>query len=403
LGGDGEVRDILVGAKATGRVGRVKLGLLDVVVDERARVDQANLLVARAAVSVLGESTVGAIVTHGNPDANGSNTVAGADFIYRNTNFLHGKSVQASAWLQGSFSDPDTIVNPRGSPLVDGNGLAYGVKLSYPNDRFNWNLGFAEFQDEFNPALGFVNRVGIRDYNGTFRHRYRPGAGVFRTVDSQIEGQIVTSSNATHTIRSGQFTFIPIILTTPILDSIEIRYVHRYEFASRRFSNLAIAAGEYHFDEARLKIGTSRNRRVRVEIESTFGSFFDGTRSRTLADVEFRPIKYLLLRAEYEFNDIRLPGSDLTSTNNDQDRDVQLHILRGRFDIFFTPEISLLSLVQFDNQSDTVGFNSRLRWIIEEGHEIFLVVNQTADTEDENNVRALQTELVAKVQWSFRF
>ena len=51
LGGDGEIRDILAGAKVTGRVGPLKLGLIDVVVDERARVDQANLFVARAAAN----------------------------------------------------------------------------------------------------------------------------------------------------------------------------------------------------------------------------------------------------------------------------------------------------------------------------------------------------------------
>ena len=33
--------------------------------------------------------------------------------------------------------------------------------------------------------------------------------------------------------------------------------------------------------------------------------------------------------------------------------------------------------VQFDNQSDTVGVNSRLNWIFSPGRELFLVVNPT--------------------------
>ncbi|MBJ21118.1 MAG: hypothetical protein CL933_17055 [Deltaproteobacteria bacterium] len=402
LGGDGEERDILVGAKATGRVGPFKIGLLDVVVDERARVDQENLLVARAAANIFGESTIGAMLTHGDPDADGENTVVGSDFVYRNSSFLGHKTFAATAWIQGSFSDPDSILNPDPeNPQVDGSGLAYGGTISYPNDRIRWDIGFREFQDEFNPALGFVNRVGIREYDGTFRYRIRPGQGPFRTVDSQLEASLVTSSNATHTIRTGQFTFIPLELTTPIQDSIQFRYEHRYEFVSTAFSTLEIGPGEYHFDEGRLRVTSSRNRRIRGEFEAAYGSFFDGTRTRVQALLEVRPIKYLRLRGEYELNDIRLPGSDLLSTDDDRDRDVQIHIARIRFDIFWTPEISILTLLQYDSASDLLGFNSRLRWIIEDGREFFIVVNHGVDARGE--VRNTETESIVKLQWTFRF
>ncbi|MEE8166010.1 MAG: hypothetical protein V3T64_10615, partial [Myxococcota bacterium] len=145
----------------------------------------------------------------------------------------------------------------------------------------------------------------------------------------------------------------------------------------------------------------SRNRRIRGSIEAAYGSFFDGTRARVKTFVELRPVKYLLLRAEYELNDIRLPGSDLLSADNDLDRDVRIHIARARFDIFFTPEISILTLVQYDSESDVLGVNSRLRWIIEDGREFFIVVNQGVDARGE--VRATRTESIVKLQWTFRF
>lgn len=403
LGDDGDVRDIIAGGKVTGRIGPVKIGLIDVVMNERARVDQTNLLVARAAANVLGESTVGAIVTHGNPDANGENTVVGADFRYKDSSFLDNKTFEASTWVQGSFSKPDSLLGeqPGDNTLVDGNGLAYGMKVEYPNDRVRWDIGFQEFQDEFNPALGFVNRVGIRQYEGTYRFRHRPESGPFRTIDHQIEGRLITSSNATNTIRSGEFSITPFVLTTPIIDSIQAKYQRRYEFVTRGFGFLEIGPGEYNFEEGSLKFSTSRNRKLRGEIEGKYGSFFDGTRAQAIADIEFRPSKHLLFRAQYEFNDIRLPGSDLFSGDNDQDRDRKIHIVRGRIDIFITADLSWLTLVQYDTASDQIGFNSRLRWIIEDGREFFLVVNQGLDATDE--VRATQTEAVAKLQWTFWF
>ena len=403
LGGDGEVRDLLAGAKVTGRVGPVKLGLIDVVMDDRARVDQTNLLVARAAANVLTESTVGAILTHGNPDANGNNTVVGADFLYKDTSFLDNKNFDATFWAQGSFSDPDSLLGeePGDNTLVDGNGLAYGMQIRYPNDRVRWEMNYQEIQDEFNPALGFVNRVGIRQYSGNYRFRQRPDDGPFRTIDHTLEGRLVTSANATHTIRSGEILVAPLTLTTPILDLIEVRYQRRYEFVSEAFSSLEIGKGEYHFDEGRLKFSTSRNRKIRGEVEAIYGSFFDGTRTKATADVEVRPSKHFLVRAEYEFNDIRLPGSDLASDDNDQDRDKMIHIVRGRIDVFLTADVSWQTLVQYDTASDQIGFNTRFRWIIEDGREVFLVVNQGLDATSE--IRATQTEAVAKLQWTFWF
>lgn len=403
LARDGDVTDILAGAKVTGRVGPVKVGLIDVVMDERARVDQTNLLVARAAASVFGESTIGAILTHGNPEADGDNTVVGADFLYKDTSFLDNKSFETSIWIQGSNSRPDSILIPDpGAPEpVDGSGLAYGLNVAYPNDRVRWDIGFREFQDEFNPALGFVNRIGIREYFGTYRFRNRPDRGPFRTIDHQVEGRLITSADATQTVRSAEFSLWPMTLTTPILDLVEFRYQQRYEFVSEGFSSLEIGPGEYNFGEGRIRFSTSRNRKLRGEIETTYGTFFDGTRTRVTAGFEYRPSKHFLIQADYELNDIRLPGSDLSSTDNDQDRDRMIHLARARFDIFLTPDISWLTLLQYDSASDQIGVNSRFRWIIEDGREFFIILNHGLDAAGE--VRSTTTEAVAKLQWTFWF
>ena len=46
--------------------------------------------------------------------------------------------------------------------LRPGSDYAYGFKLDYPNDLWNATLSWKRIGDDFNPAMGFVPRTGIR-------------------------------------------------------------------------------------------------------------------------------------------------------------------------------------------------------------------------------------------------
>jgi hypothetical protein len=100
--------------------------------------------------------------------------------------------------------------------------------------------------------------------------------------------------------------------------------------------------------------------------------------------------KHVQLGVIYRIDDIRLPdGDDL------------IHLLNTQISLLFTPDISWITLVQFDNVSDSIGINSRFRWIIEDGREFFVVLNQGFDTSD--GLEAERTEPLVKFQWTFRF
>jgi len=382
----GETEDILAGGKVTGRVGDVKLGVIDVVLAEHDRVDQQNLLVARAAVN-LGESTLGAILTNGDPEANANNTVFGADFVYRNTSFRDDKTLLGTLWVQGSHNDPDR--GPSADPeAVEGLGYAYGARLSYPNDRHSWELDARVLDDDFDPALGFANRVGIRQWSGGYRRRWRPSNPNVQTVDSRVAGLVITEQG--RQVESGDLTFRALEVRTPIDDGIRLVYNHRYEAVETPFSNFDVPIGRYHFDEGRIRLFASSNRPVGGELLVAYGSFFDGTRLQTEGIVTLRATKYVQLGLTYQYSNLRLPNGD-----------ENIHVMRARLSLFMTPDVSWVTLVQYDSVSDSIGVNSRFRWIIEDGRELFLVVNQSLDTRDE--IIATRTAPLAKLQWTFRF
>ena len=72
-------------------------------------------------------------------------------------------------------------------------------------------------------------------------------------------------------------------------------------------------------------------------------------------------------------------------------------------DAQFTPDITWSTIVQYDNVSENLGINSRLRWIIEPGNEFFVVLNQGFTRIDDTDFRSDLTEVATKVGWTFRF
>ena len=70
--------------------------------------------------------------------------------------------------------------------------------------------------------------------------------------------------------------------------------------------------------------------------------------------------------------------------------------------VTFSTAVSWNNTVQWDNVSDTIGINSRVRWEIKPGDEVFFVVNQGFDAED-GEFRSLSTALTLKVGLTLRY
>jgi hypothetical protein len=77
-------------------------------------------------------------------------------------------------------------------------------------------------------------------------------------------------------------------------------------------------------------------------------------------------------------------------------------LARVRVNFNFTPDLSRNTFAQCDDLTDAIGINSRVRWIIAPGSELFLVFNRDllADGWTVTRGRAVP---VAKRAWTFRF
>jgi hypothetical protein len=386
----GEEIPILVGTKITGRVGPINVGLLDVVTDDYTRrpvgekaekIGVRNLAVARLSVNLLEESTAGLIFTGGDPNSNDDNFVFGADVNYRTSQFRNsGRTLIARGWIQHSETSG-----------ADTGQLAWGTRLAYPNDRVNWYLIAEEVQKNFDPALGFVSRGGIRNYYAGYRFRQRPQRWL-RTIDHSLSGALVTD-NDDH-FESGQITLEPLTIANAAGDRLEFTYARVFEDLDAAFpirSNVVVPADRYSWDRYTFDVASSDGRPIGAGVIVSWGDFWGGERVDLQPSIAWRPSRYLVLTIAYERSDISLPEGDFV-----------VHLASLKADVQFSPKLSWNTFVQFDSDSDSIGINTLLRWIIAPGREFFAILNQGLSIEH-GNLRRGVTEPRAKLGWTLRF
>ena len=395
---------LLGGGRLTGRAGRFNIGFMDLQQDQNNNRDGENLAVARVSATVLEESNVGVLVTHGDPNSDQENLLVATDFNFRSSQLIENRFVSGSLWIQEDFS---------GGSYGD-RSASWGGTVSYPNDLINWKIQFKDIQQGFDPALGFVNRSDIRVYDADYRYRFRFQQSKVRTIDMLVDSS-VTTDRADH-IESAAIFFTPFRLTTQVDDSFEIQALFLYEDTTAPFfitNHVGIPPGEYQQASVVVRFMTSQHRPVNFEYTTGFGQFFDGYGARLAPLVAWRPNKYLLFSAQYDerfffglescigptFN---TPDCERGPRGNVANRNFNIRLVRLRTKIAFTPNISWSTVAQYDNLSDKVEFQTRFEWIIEPGREFFIVVGQDFDAAP-GDFRTRRTRPAATLRWTFRF
>jgi hypothetical protein len=367
LSNRGQPVDLDVGAKLTGRAGPFNIGVLGVAQDgyegRNGFVDDSELFVARVAANILEQSSIGMIVTDGNPRSNLENSVAGVDFRYRkNLDSALGRTLEGAVWYQESDTEGITARQS-----------TYGFELdSSASEGFFGKVEYEILEENYNPALGFVNRSNFERRRAFGGYRYRPrGHPWLRT--NQIFGSLQEYHNAqTGALETRNLFFRPFRVENHRGDRYSIQFQDNQEVLTEPFEisdGNVIAPGDYSFSAYSLEFDAAGERTVAPKISVGQGDFYNGTKSEAEIGVDWRPNSRWFVGASYEYNDIELP------TGNFETRLIQL-----RANIAFNVRWSWVNLVQYDNVSDTVGINSRLRWNPRAGENLYIVWNQESDS-----------------------
>jgi len=398
---DGNAEPIRLAAKLTGRAGAWNLGVLDAWTGAEEDGGERNLFVGRASRQIGEASSAGVILTAGDPLGRASRSrevgTIGVDARFRNADAFGGQLVEGAAFALASYDgaplseeeSDDEERAPAGAQADE----AFGALLSFPNDLFYASAKFLQVGENFDPALGFVRRQGIRGYATNFSYEPRPKSiGWLRQYKTSLVSE--TTTDLDNHLESADYSFWPLQIDFESGEEISFRVDREFDAPAEDFSlfdTINVPAGDYWWTDYRIGLESARKHAVVGEFDFSWGDFYNGRRTGVDVEANVALSKHFNLDFDYSWDRLSFDANE--ADGKDTELDVHRAALRGV--VNWTPDLSLINFAQYDTASENLGWQSRLQWEYRAGQSFYAVFNQ-GFRRDAGSFESEDTEAVLK-------
>ena len=386
---EGNAIPIIFGGKASGKVGSYGVGFLNVMTDKYYDADplddpidipRTNYSVMRITKDVASGSRIGMIAV--NKDELGDyNRAGGLDFEYRPNDNMDIRGLWSRTFEPGASGQND----------------AWYLGANWRRNRFRLEGSYTDINEDFNPAVGYVRRTGIRHLRAETRWTPMPQKFGIRQIWTGPEMNYILNSDNQ-------------------LEEWNISYTNWFEFdsgdyilfnARRTFENLnevfdfrdgvEIPIGDYASNAYSVRLSSSDSRPISTTLGGGIEDFYRGEVRRAYIQTTLKPNAHISLSAQYQFNQVvDLPETYFT---DGEPRPVYANLFRGRIDYSFSTELFAKLFAQWNADSNVVSTNFLINYIYRPGSDFYFVFNQTYDTNGTTKSRLLDSAVVAKVTY----
>jgi hypothetical protein len=388
---DGRPIPIRHGARLIGRINTTDVGFIQVRTGESGDLPGENFTVGRVLQNISAESTIGAIYTRRDTDGDSLpvRETFGADLSLSTSKLLGNKNFQFEAFVVGhtpsSFADTSCLMDRS----------VRGFRFNFPNQPWNAHVSYREFGINYDPAVGFVPRVGFRRLQPSIT--YNPlveRSNVFREVSWQYYFEYLMMldwrpATVNHRVRVMGLRF-------ETGDFINFSLLHNYEFLDFTFDILRdgiflIPVGSYNNRGYSIEASSAPFRRIGGVATFTKIGFWTGQQMLLEADMFMRPVVGLNMTASYMHSSVNLEQGDFKT-----------HLIRLNSSYDFSPWVSINFNIQYDNVTERLGTNSRFVWVIDPGNTFFVVHNHNWQRFTDR-FNAMETQSTVKLAYTLRF
>ena len=229
-------------------------------------------------------------------------------------------------------------------------------------------MSYRVYGTHYNPAVGFNQRNGFKRVQPSLK--YSPlfdNSKTIREIEWGVRYEYLTSLE--NLLLTENMTFTLADLKFESGDRIGAEVSRNYEFLEETFDILGdgeiiVSPDEYINWSYELGASTASFRKISGSVDYEAGGFWTGNISNLNLGLVVRPRPGINIAGAYRHTKV---------TSGNKGFDTNLFRVNLGFD--FTPDISLSSNVQFEDVSKVLGTNTRFRWIITPGTDVFFVYN----------------------------
>ena len=390
---EGQVIPIEYGARLAGQAGAYDLGFLQVRTGPAGGRPAEQFTVGRIKRNFLAQSSIGFIYTRRSTAASAGRPApvdrhtAGVDLDLFTSNFLGDKNLQMQAFYV-VHTDPR-----RGGIKGAADRASRGFRINYPNDVWQAHLSYREFGDEWDPAVGFVQRRGFRRANPVVTFAPRPGwFDSVRNLEFRVYHEHLSDLHNRLLTRETGMTLLGVVYDSG--DRFSLRRNFRFEQLDAPFDihpGVVLPIGKYDFDDWELRAESASHRRLSGRATVTAGRFWSGDRAAVELTLTARPLHGVTATAEWEHEDVELFEGRFTT-----------NLVRFLGSWHASPWVAFDGNLQYDTVTSVAGLYTRVRWILRPGRDFYFVYTENWRSTTDRFVR-LSRGATTKINYTHRF
>lgn len=351
---------VLGGARVSGKQGAFNIGFLNMQTESIPEVTPAhNFTVARLVREVGRRSSFGAMFIN----KSATSDQLGSDSFNR----TFGLDANLG------FGDHLTIFNylaKTQTPGLSGRDHAAGTDLRYDADLYSFRTAYTEVGEDFNPEVGFLERVGYRKPSyGVYYNPHPKDHPFIRRLwpHHTWQGHYRFDGEPESGFRHNHFN---VFFNNG--GSAGIAYNQNFEQLFDPFEiapGLFLPVGLYNFDNWSFSLDSDSSANLFSRVSYSWGEFYTGNIQTLNVSSGIRSGSNFLISSRYVLNNVSLPQGDFAT-----------HLGAIQFNYSFTPKSYLQALVQYNNSVDEIGANIRLAVLRTGNTGFFIVYNSRFDT-----------------------
>ncbi len=366
---------IIGGARLSGKLNdNWRLGFLNIQTDEDPdnKVPSYNNMMFALQKRVFSRSNIGFFAVNRQSFKDyefldrkeGYSRVAGVDYNLESANGVWS----GKFFLHKSFQPDDNNGN-----------LAAKAYLLFNKRKLNLSADFVYVDEEFRSDLGFIPRRGTFKFAPSAATIFYPKKGIVNTSRLQLSSLMYYNPDQKFKRTDHE---IGITWTSAFknMSTFEFQYSNNfifltYDFDPTRTPNGIPLPGDtgYFFNQISAQYISSATKLFTFTGESAIGQFYSGSRFSIGGQLAYRFQPWVSLSIDLNYDQIRLP---------DPHPDADYWLVTPRVDVTFSKSLFWSTLIQYSNQRENLGINSRVQWRFAPLSDLYIVYNDNYFTGD---------------------
>ncbi len=359
---------IISGVRLSGKLNdKLRIGLLNVTTqeDKSLGIPQNNSTVLTLRNKVFSRSNY-AFFFINRENTKNYDFVNNIDRYNRVLGFEYNLASSDGKWKGRSF------IHKSFRPEENNKSASAGLNISRNTRKHYFRIGGSYVGDDFRSDLGYYRRYGFIKFTPFYQFRIYPknknilnyaiqhyAAYVFRPNKSEtFEGRWNISSFEIRYLNQSQLQF---------RQNIKRDYLYNEFDPTRTEGAIKLPANEfYNYTDYEISFNSPDRNLFSIRSNIQFGDFFNGSKFSIGNNFKYRVQPYFNASLKINFDSIKLP---------DPYPSKDIWLISPKFEFTFSKKTFWTTFIQYTNQSENLGINSRLQWRFAPLSDLYLVYN----------------------------